>query len=158
MTLQLNNNNIKMKKRIIFFKTLIESAHLSNLSSFWNLNLSSCSFKSFSLSPSPPFQLSHSLILPCQVFLVIFPNNVPITISQIYCTSVYVSSYIFVPSRFSHVQLCNPMDCSLPGSFVHGILQARILEWVAIPSSNGSCPSRDRTCISCVSCIDRQVL
>ena len=29
---------------------------------------------------------------------------------------------------------CNPMDCSLPGSYVHGILQARILEWVAISS------------------------
>ena len=29
---------------------------------------------------------------------------------------------------------CNPMDCSLPGSSVHGILQARILEWVAVPS------------------------
>ena len=34
--------------------------------------------------------------------------------------------------------LCNPVDCSLPGSFVHGILQARILEWVAMPSSRGS--------------------
>ena len=34
--------------------------------------------------------------------------------------------------------LCNPIDCSLPGSFVHGILQARILEWVAIPFSRGS--------------------
>ena len=33
---------------------------------------------------------------------------------------------------------CNPMDCSLSGSFVHGILQARILEWVAIPFSRGS--------------------
>ena len=32
--------------------------------------------------------------------------------------------------------LCDPMDCSLPGSSVHGILQARILEWVAIPFSN----------------------
>ena len=31
--------------------------------------------------------------------------------------------------------LCNPMDCSLPGSSVHGVLQARILEWVAISSS-----------------------
>ena len=31
--------------------------------------------------------------------------------------------------------LCDPMDCSLPGSSVHGILQARILEWVAIPFS-----------------------
>ena len=34
--------------------------------------------------------------------------------------------------------LCNPMDCSLPNSSVHGILQARILEWVASPSSRGS--------------------
>ena len=34
--------------------------------------------------------------------------------------------------------LCNPMDCSLPGSSIHGILQARILEWVAIPFSRGS--------------------
>ena len=34
--------------------------------------------------------------------------------------------------------LCDPIDCSLPGSSVHGILQARMLEWVAIPSSRGS--------------------
>ena len=34
--------------------------------------------------------------------------------------------------------LCNPMDCSLPGSSVHGILQARTVEWVAMPSSRGS--------------------
>ena len=34
--------------------------------------------------------------------------------------------------------LCDPMDCSPPGSSVHGILQARILEWVAMPSSRGS--------------------
>ena len=34
--------------------------------------------------------------------------------------------------------LCDPMDCSLPGSLVLGILQARILEWVAIPFSRGS--------------------
>ena len=41
--------------------------------------------------------------------------------------------------------LCNPMDYSPPGSSVHGILQARILEWVAIPFSRGSSPPRDRT-------------
>ena len=49
--------------------------------------------------------------------------------------------------------LCNPMDCSPPGSSVHGILQARILEWVAMPSSRGSSQSRDRTWVSYVSCI-----
>ena len=41
--------------------------------------------------------------------------------------------------------LCNPMDCSLPGSSVHGIFQARILEWVAISSSRGSSQPRDQT-------------
>ena len=39
--------------------------------------------------------------------------------------------------------LCNPMDCNLPGSSVHGILQARILEWVMIPFSRGSSQPRD---------------
>ena len=46
--------------------------------------------------------------------------------------------------------LCDPMDCSPPGSSVQGILQARILEWVALPSSRGSSSPRDRTCISCI--------
>ena len=48
----------------------------------------------------------------------------------------------------SCLTLCNPMDYSLPGSPVHGILQARILEWVAISSSRGSSWPRDRTHIS----------
>ena len=41
--------------------------------------------------------------------------------------------------------LCDPMDCSLLGSSIHGILQTRILEWVAVPFSRGSSHSRDRT-------------
>ena len=41
--------------------------------------------------------------------------------------------------------LCDPMDCSPPGSCVHGILQARILEWVAISSSRGTSWPRKRT-------------
>ena len=46
--------------------------------------------------------------------------------------------------------LCDPMDCSPPGSSVHGILQARILEWVAIPFSRGSSQPRNRTQVSCI--------
>ena len=46
--------------------------------------------------------------------------------------------------------LCNCMDCSLPGSSVHGILQARILEWVAIPFSRGSFWPRNQTHLSCI--------
>ena len=48
----------------------------------------------------------------------------------------------------SVVTLCDPMDCSPPGSSVHGILQARILEWVAIPSSRGFSQPRDQTWVS----------
>ena len=53
----------------------------------------------------------------------------------------------------SCLALCDPLDCSLPDSSVHGIFQARILEWIAIySSSKGSSRLRDWTRISCVSC------
>ena len=44
--------------------------------------------------------------------------------------------------------LCNPVDCSPSGSSVHGVLQARILEWVAMPSSRGSTQPRDQIHVS----------
>ena len=53
---------------------------------------------------------------------------------------------------------CDPMDCSPPGSSVPGILQARILEWVAISFSRGSSRPRVWTLISGLSCIVRQIL
>ena len=46
--------------------------------------------------------------------------------------------------------LCDHMDCSSPGSSVHGILQARILEWGAIPFSRGPSWPRDQTQVSCI--------
>ena len=46
--------------------------------------------------------------------------------------------------------LCDPMDCSLPGSFVHGIFQARVLEWVAISFSKGSSWPRGWTQVFCL--------
>ena len=54
--------------------------------------------------------------------------------------------------------LCNPMDCIPPGASVHGILQAKILEWVPMSFFRGSSQPRDKIHISCVSCIDRQIL
>ena len=45
----------------------------------------------------------------------------------------------------SCLTLCDPMDCSLPCSSVHGIIQARILVWIAMPSCKGSSQPRDRT-------------
>ena len=58
----------------------------------------------------------------------------------------------------SCLTLCYPMDCSLPGFSVHEILQARILEWVARPSSRGSSWPRGWTSISHASDIGRWVL
>ena len=58
----------------------------------------------------------------------------------------------------SCLTLCDPLDCSPPGSSVHGILQARLLKWVAMPSCRGSSRPRNQTHISYVSCIGRQVL
>ena len=48
--------------------------------------------------------------------------------------------------------LCDPVEYSLPGSPIHGILQARILEWVAISSLRRSSQPRDRTQVSCITC------
>ena len=47
--------------------------------------------------------------------------------------------YVYLLSHFSRVQLCDPVDLSPSGSSVHGIIQARILEWVAM-SSSGNLP------------------
>ena len=65
------------------------------------------------------------------------------------------SSFFF--NAHSCSTLWDPVDCSPSGSSVHGILQARILEWAALPSSRGSCRPRDQTHVSYVSCIGRQV-
>ena len=58
----------------------------------------------------------------------------------------------------SCLTLCDPMDCSSPGSSIHGIFQSKILEWVAISYSRGSSPPRDRIHVSCISCTGRWIL
>ena len=68
------------------------------------------------------------------------------------CVCVHAKSLHLCPT------LCHPMDCSLPGVSFHGIIQARILEWVARTSSRESSPPRDQTHVSYVSCIGMWVL
>ena len=67
------------------------------------------------------------------------------------CSRVLIPSY---PELAVVSQLCltlrDSMDCSLPGSSVHGILQARILEWAAISFPRGSSQARNRTQVSCI--------
>ena len=60
-----------------------------------------------------------------------------------------------VLSHYSRISSLRTMDCSPPGSSAHGILQARLLSWVAMPSSRGSSQSRDQTHIFHVSCTGR---
>ena len=76
-------------------------------------------------------------------------KHVPFTRYRLYFRAAAMAQLL------SRDRLCNPMDCSPPGSSVHGILQARILEWVAISSSKGSSWPRDGTYVSCISCISR---
>ena len=66
----------------------------------------------------------------------------------------FLIPYAYAQS-LSCVQLWGPMDCSSPGSSVHGICQARILEWVAISFSRGSSRARNRILVTCV---DRWIL
>ena len=66
--------------------------------------------------------------------------------------------FVRTKSLQSYLTLCNPMDCSPPGPSVRGILQARILGWVAISSSRGSSWPRDGPLISFISCTDMCVL
>ena len=62
--------------------------------------------------------------------------------------SIHISIVSSVPQLCP--TLCNPMDCILPSSSVHGIFQARVLEWIAISFSRGSSQPRDQTLVSCI--------
>ena len=68
------------------------------------------------------------------------------------CVCFYNCMCCSVLSCFSHVQLCDPVDLSPPGSSVHWIFRARILEWLSMPSSRGPSGLRDQTSISCIFC------
>ena len=74
------------------------------------------------------------------------------------CYTVYSCAYLCAKSLQLCPTLCNHMNCSPPGSSFHGILQTRILEWVAMPSSRGSSQPRNWTHVSYVFGIDRHVL
>ena len=90
---------------------------------------------------------------------------------------IFINFFIFILSVFNHAHffscyhvlccakslqfyltLCNPVDCRPPRFSVHGILQARILQWFAMSSSRRSSPPSDQTCVSYISCTGRQVL
>ena len=86
------------------------------------------------------------------IYILIYICNFYILYIYIY-THIYIYIHACMLLLQSCLTLCNTMDCNLPGSSVYGILQARILEWVAMPSSKVSFQLRDWTQVSCVFCI-----
>ena len=91
----------------------------------------------------PTFPLSpvdKTIITPSPKMIIIILTNTVEAHYEICCCVVTKSC----------LTLCDPMDCSPPGSSVHGISQARILQWVAISFSKESSRPRDWTCISCL--------
>ena len=110
----------------------------------------------------PPFHLPLPFHSPCvclahpffsSKFLlppVLHPGHVILEDGDMEEYSVCVCVSVCLCVTQSCPTLCDPMDCSPPGSSVHGILQARILEWLAIPFSRGSSQPRDQTQVSCI--------
>ena len=95
----------------------------------------------------------------CQLFHVLKPHSsadIGGKLSVCVCVCVVCVRTCSVAQSCS--TFCNPVDCHPPGSSVHEILQARILEWFAISFTRRSSWPRDWTHISWVSCIDRQIL
>ena len=78
--------------------------------------------------------------------LLFFGGGIGLTFSE---ATVHCWGCVCVLTQLC-LTLCDPMDCSPPGSSTHGIIQARILEWVAISSSKGSSWPRDWPCICCI--------
>ena len=99
-----------------------------------------------SVSPYAPSRFPHSL-------LVSEPRPLLNPTALVSPESFLKTVCVHAKSLQSYPTLCDPVDCSLPGSSVHGILQARRLEWVAMHSSRGSSPHRDQTHVSCDSWI-----
>ena len=120
--------------------SILRGQELSSKASQYHLEATKCHFHYYR-----PKQVSGSAqiqsVKSCTKFLVNF----------IYCRLIKLTRGLFQPvNNGSEVAqpcatLCDPMDFSLPGSSVHGIFQARVLEWVAISFSRGSSQPRDRT-------------
>ena len=109
----------------------------------------------FSLPPRPPLFFSQLVLMLAKSQVRIArviegwgKESTSTAVLRLHCSSE-ATGYCVVSQ--SCLTLCDPMDCSQPVSSVHGILQARIPQWVAISSSRRSSQHRDQTLISCSS-------
>ena len=108
-----------------------------------------------------PYRMQWQLIWigRCPKSYVLCNYYVPLILASVAILLTPLNSIVGACSAIQlSLTLWDSMDCSPPGSSVHEIFQARILEWVAMLSSRGSSQHRDRTCVSCISYIGRQIL
>ena len=117
---------------------------------------SAARFRSWSMKRCPsPGKADHVCpSLPVQVLRAPACMSMPV---QVHLCQLLDFLCMCAKSLQLYPTLCDLMDCSLLGSSVHGILQARILEWLTMASSRGSSHPRDRTQVSYISCIGRWV-
>ena len=130
----------------------------------------SCPTLCYSVDCSPPGSSVHGIFQARILeWVAIYARNLLLKIEKLYILFIYIyiiyNIYIYIYIYSMHAKtlqscptLCDPMECSLPGSSVRGILQARILEWVTISFSRGTSQPRDQTHVSRVSCTGRWVL
>ena len=106
-----------------------------------------------------PWTTAHQAPPPMGVSRQEYWSGVPLPSPNYIPTSnqIVVSRLLLPPAAAKSLQSGNPINCSSPGSSVHEILQARILEWIAIPFSRSS-PPRDPTGCLRLTCTDRRVL
>ena len=104
--------------------------------------------------PTYPVLQSWVSIQPCVVSLPVRIDNTNLGVFIAVLNEVGPNRLNNPQSLQSCLTLCDPMDCNPPASSVHGILQARILEWVAMPSSRGSSQPGDQThvCLHLLHC------
>ena len=131
--------------------------HLSLLSIHPSIHLSFLSFICLSIHLSVSIMSFLYYLSAIYICMYLSSNHLSIHLTthpsihlSLYLPS-YLSSHLFLVCFGQSCQtLCDPMHCSPPGSSVPGILQARILDWVAMPSSRVSSRPRDQTCVSCI--------
>ena len=135
-----------------FLSSLLLLAHLGVSVKHPKAYLCCLVFRSPFLSPSQSSQVIRTRQAGnySTSFIVCISDSAPEYSGDMSVLTITVLGYFEVLITQSCPTLCDPMDCSSPGSFVCGILQARILEWVAISFSRGSSEPRDQTQVCCI--------
>ena len=172
------NSTLRNRNKLSFFPIFLSylKALLSVCQTHEHVSISSfIQIRHCQVLTAAPFLCGPSFLL----LFLLYAHGSPLILSHITNTMFYTDWPIFLRCVSAHyyqmvqivdmceaaqscLTLCIPLHCSPPGSSVHGVFQARLLEWAAMPSSKGSSRPRDwpkdRTQVSPVSCTGRKVI